>query len=43
MCELAKTYQSLHVVDTARDVRDEVVTEVELPQPGQAGQRGRQR
>ncbi len=37
------TYQSLHVVDTARDVSDVVVTEVELPQFGQTGERGRQR
>lgn len=40
---LTWTYQSLHVVDTAWDVSDEVVTEVELPQSGQTGQRGRQR
>lgn len=34
------TNQSLHVVDTARKVSDEVVAEVELLQAGQVGQRG---
>lgn len=35
------TYQSLHVVDAGRDVSHEVVAEVELPQSGQVGERGR--
>lgn len=36
-------YQTLHVIDAARDVGDEVVTEIELPEAAQARQRGWQR
>lgn len=33
-------YQTLHVIDAAWDVGDEIMTEVQLPEVAQARQRG---